>query len=42
MKIAPVSMRMLLIPLIRPVVMKAPRQDPSAVDSSAVGLLGID
>ena len=37
MKIAPVSMRMLLIPLISAVATNAPRHDPSAADSSAAG-----
>jgi hypothetical protein len=34
MKIAPVSMRTLLMPLNMPVAMKAPRQAASAADSS--------
>jgi hypothetical protein len=37
MKIAPVSMRTLLMPLIRPVARNAPRQDTKAAVSSAAG-----
>jgi hypothetical protein len=34
MNIAPVNMRMLLMPLIKPIEMNAPRQASSAVPSS--------
>jgi hypothetical protein len=41
MKIAPVSMRTLLMALITAVAMNAPRQDASATDSSAAALLRV-
>src|SRR5215471_17982935 len=38
MKIAPVSIKTLLMPLIRPVATKAPRHELKAADRSAAGL----